>query len=43
LLVDTLIRIVADVFTVLFFFGLAGSAAVIIISFVEDIHELFGD
>jgi nitric oxide synthase oxygenase domain/subunit len=41
--VDALIRIVADFFTFLFFLGLAGSAAVIVISFVEDLHELFGD
>ena len=30
------------VITVLFFVGLAGSAIVIAISFVEDFHELFG-
>jgi hypothetical protein len=28
--------------TVLFFIGLVGSAAVVIISFVEDLGELFG-
>jgi hypothetical protein len=28
---------------VLFFIGLVGSAIVIVISFVEDLHELFGD
>lgn len=27
---------------VLFFAGLAGSAIVVIISFIEDAHELFG-
>jgi hypothetical protein len=29
--------------TVLFFLGLAGSAVVVLISFVEDAKELFGD
>ena len=33
-----LIRII----TVLFFVGMAGSVIVIVISFFEDIHELFG-
>jgi hypothetical protein len=28
---------------VLFFAGLIGSAIVIVISFVEDLHELFGE
>jgi hypothetical protein len=28
---------------VLFFVGMAGSAVVVAISFVEDIHELFGE
>jgi len=41
--VDAIIRIAADFLTFLFFLGLAGSAAVIVISFVEDLHELFGD
>jgi hypothetical protein len=31
-----------DVLTVLFLVGLAGSALVIILSFAEDITELFG-
>jgi hypothetical protein len=30
-----------DVIVALFFIGLAGSAVVILISFVEDFHELF--
>jgi hypothetical protein len=30
------------VLEVMFFVGMAGSAIVIVISFVEDIHELFG-
>ena len=33
---------VIRVITALFFIGLAGSAIVIAISFVEDFHELFG-
>ncbi len=28
---------------VLFFVGMAGSAVVVAISFVEDLHELFGE
>jgi hypothetical protein len=28
---------------VLFFAGVAGSAVVVVISFIEDIHELMGD
>lgn len=35
-------RIVADAVTFLFFIGLAGSAAVILISFFQDLKELFG-
>jgi hypothetical protein len=31
-----------DVLTILFFIGLAGSALVIILSFAEDLTELFG-
>jgi hypothetical protein len=31
-----------EVLTVLFFIGLAGSAIVIMLSFAEDITELFG-
>jgi hypothetical protein len=29
--------------TWLFFIGMAGSAIVIVISFIEDLHELFGE
>jgi len=29
--------------TYLFFLGLAGSSIVVIISFIEDLHELFGE
>jgi Na+/H+-dicarboxylate symporter len=28
---------------ILFFAGVAGSAVVVVISFIEDIHELMGD
>lgn len=35
--------ILIDVIVVLFFVGMAGSAVVILISFVEDFRELFGD
>jgi hypothetical protein len=28
---------------VAFFIGIAGSAVVVVISFIEDIHELLGD
>jgi hypothetical protein len=31
------------VIEVVFFTGIAGSAVVVVISFVEDIHELLGD
>jgi hypothetical protein len=27
----------------MFFVGMAGSAVVVVVSFVEDIHELFGE
>lgn len=42
-IVDGIIRIAADVLTFLFFVGLVGSAAVVIISFFQDLHELFED
>jgi hypothetical protein len=32
-----------EVLTVMFFVGLAGSSVVVIISFVEDLQELFGE
>jgi hypothetical protein len=28
---------------ILFFVGIAGSSVVVVISFIEDIHELLGD
>jgi len=40
---DVLIRIVAKVAVPLFFAGMAGSAIVIVISFVEDLKELLED
>lgn len=33
----------AEVVTVLFFIGLVGSAIVVLLSFVEDLTELFGE
>jgi hypothetical protein len=39
---DIVIHVVARVLVPLFFLGMAGSAVVILISFVEDLHELFG-
>ena len=35
-------RMFTDVMVAMFFIGLAGSAIVILISFVEDFRELFG-
>lgn len=40
---DALIRLVAAILVPLFYFGLAGSAVVVVISFIEDLTELFGD
>jgi hypothetical protein len=40
---DALIRVVAKVLVPLFFFGMAGAAVVVVISFVEDLKELFGE
>lgn len=37
------VHFVARIVTPLFFIGMAGSAFVIIISFVEDLKELLGD
>lgn len=36
-------KILIDVIVTLFFVGMAGSAVVIFISFIEDFRELFGD
>jgi hypothetical protein len=41
--VSALIYYGMHLLTYLFFIGMAGSAIVIIISFVEDLHELFGE
>jgi hypothetical protein len=40
---DALVRMVAKILVPLFFFGMAGSAVVVIISFIEDLKELFGE
>ncbi len=40
---DLVIRLVAKVVVPLFFIGMAGSAIVIAISFVEDLKELLED
>ena len=36
-------KLLIDVIVVLFFVGMAGSAVVVVISFVEDFRELFGE
>lgn len=36
-------KVFIDVIVIMFFVGLAGSAVVVLISFVEDFKELFGD
>jgi len=41
--VSELVYFIMHLLTYLFFIGLAGSAIVVIISFVEDLHELFGE
>ena len=40
---DIVIRLVAKVVVPLFFIGMAGSAIVVVISFVEDLKELLGE
>ena len=40
---DAVIRVVAKILVPLFFFGMAGSAVVVVISFLEDLKELFGE
>ena len=40
---DAIVYLGMHVLTFLFFLGLAGSSIVVIISFVEDLHELFGE
>jgi hypothetical protein len=39
---DIVIHIVAKIVVPLFFAGMAGSAVVIVVSFVEDLKELWG-
>jgi hypothetical protein len=41
--VDAIVYLGMHVLTFLFFLGLAGSSIVVIISFIEDLHELFGE
>jgi hypothetical protein len=40
---DLVIHVVARIVVPLFFIGMAGSAVVIVVSFVEDLKELLGD
>lgn len=40
---DVLIHLVAKIVVPLFFVGMAGSAIVIVVSFVEDLKELLED
>ncbi|MBW4027361.1 MAG: hypothetical protein HIU93_08145 [Acidobacteria bacterium] len=41
--VDQFIHFSTNLLVILFFVGLAGSSVVVIISFIEDLHELFGE
>lgn len=40
---DMLLHFAVGLLTTLFFIGLAGSSVVVLISFVEDLHELMGE
>jgi len=40
---DAVIRVVAKILVPLFFLGMAGAAVVVVISFLEDLKELFGE
>jgi len=40
---DLVIRLVSKVLVPLFFCGMAGAAVVVVISFIEDLKELFGE
>lgn len=40
---DSIIRLAAKILVPLFFFGMAGAAVVVVISFIEDLRELFGE
>ncbi len=40
---DPLIRVIAKILVPLFFTGMAGAAVVVVISFIEDLTELFGE
>jgi hypothetical protein len=41
--VTAILQFVMHIVTILFFIGLAGSAGVVILSFIEDLGELLGD
>jgi hypothetical protein len=41
--VSAIISLGMHLLVYLFFIGLAGSSIVVIISFIEDLHELFGE
>jgi len=41
--VTAIIQFALHLLTVLFFIGLAGSSGVVILSFIEDLGELFGE
>jgi len=41
--VGAILHLIMQLLTYLFFIGLAGSAVVVVISFVEDLHELIGE
>jgi len=41
--VTALLQFALHLLTILFFIGLVGSAGVVILSFIEDLGELFGD
>ncbi|MHB1701419.1 MAG: hypothetical protein ACYCSN_15060 [Acidobacteriaceae bacterium] len=40
---DILLTLAVKTVTALFFAGMVGSAVVVLISFVEDLHELIGE
>ena len=40
---DQIITVVAKILVPLFFVGMAGAEVVVVISFVEDLKELFGE
>ena len=40
---EAIVHVAVKVLTIMFFTGLVGSSVVVIISFIEDLHELAGD